>query len=436
MAGLLAAVVWVSPAMAAPRESMLGLRGHQGQAIVAGSDGAMWMVDTGQTFTVVRIPVGAGRWRSSPLPGPGGDASTPAVVGSDGSVWFGGGPFQSQTAASLVRTQRSGRVSVFPAGFSGLGELVAGLVAGPGDDLWFTGFGDRSSLSRISVDGRVRVVVSSRDFKAFAAPLAYGADGAFWVNSGRRVTPGGRVTHVRTGGDTIVAGADGNLWLGGYGGLYRVTTSDQTTAFAWSPRPDGADPGVVRALTPGPDGNIWFVKSSDTQAGDAAGMIDRQGRITLYPLPAASRASAIAAGPDGRLWIPLNDPTVPYIVQLRPDEPPGGWPPTPSPRLSALRLSGGSIRVRVRCRGSLGTFCRGRLQLRVRGGGRTNTLARSLVIEAGGQGVDLQLHPAGLSALARRSGTVTATANYDTKDFLGRRGRARCQQRFTSRGRG
>ncbi len=242
MAGLLAAVVWVSPAMAAPRESMLGLRGHQGQAIVAGSDGAMWMVDTGQTFTVVRIPVGAGRWRSSPLPGPGGDASTPAVVGSDGSVWFGGGPFQSQTAASLVRTQRSGRVSVFPAGISGLGELVAGLVAGPGDDLWFTGFGDRSSLSRISVDGRVRVVVSSRDFKAFAAPLAYGADGAFWVNSGRRVTPGGRVTHVRTGGDTIVAGADGNLWLGGYGGLYRVTTSDQTTAFAWSPRPDGADP--------------------------------------------------------------------------------------------------------------------------------------------------------------------------------------------------
>src|SRR2546423_650193 len=52
-------------------------------------------------------------------------------------------------------------------------------------------------------------------------------------------------------------------------------------------------------ITPGPDGNLWFVETQ----GNKVGRITTFGAITEFNVPTAnSRPVGITAGPDGNLW--------------------------------------------------------------------------------------------------------------------------------------
>jgi streptogramin lyase len=54
-----------------------------------------------------------------------------------------------------------------------------------------------------------------------------------------------------------------------------------------------------KAITAGPDGNLWFTE----QAGNKIGRITPSGTITEFPIPTSqSTPIAITAGPDGNLW--------------------------------------------------------------------------------------------------------------------------------------
>lgn len=55
--------------------------------------------------------------------------------------------------------------------------------------------------------------------------------------------------------------------------------------------------GFISAMAKGPDGNVWFVNSSE----NLVGRVTPSGEVTEYPVP--NRPQRIAAGPDGRLWL-------------------------------------------------------------------------------------------------------------------------------------
>src|SRR5690349_12794015 len=53
-----------------------------------------------------------------------------------------------------------------------------------------------------------------------------------------------------------------------------------------------------RAITAGPDGNLWF-----TLADDQIGRITPAGQVTAFPVPQSPFGpESITSGPDGNLW--------------------------------------------------------------------------------------------------------------------------------------
>jgi streptogramin lyase len=115
----------------------------------------------------------------------------------------------------------------------------------------------------------------------------------------------------------IAAGPDGNLWFsqsGGFGPykIGRITTSGNIVDF---PIEDGhvAD---ANDIAPGPDGNLWFTQSDGIDGGHSA--INRMtpaGVLTRFPtepvwsgpFPSFTGPYGITAGPDGNLWVTLNE---------------------------------------------------------------------------------------------------------------------------------
>jgi virginiamycin B lyase len=102
----------------------------------------------------------------------------------------------------------------------------------------------------------------------------------------------------------ITAGPDGNLWFVAVKRFWvtdesigRLTPSGEVIEF---PLPDrNYEAKMGPAIVAGPDGNLWFVE----YGGKKLGRISLGGEITEFPLPGTdSRASAIASGPDGALW--------------------------------------------------------------------------------------------------------------------------------------
>jgi streptogramin lyase len=110
-------------------------------------------------------------------------------------------------------------------------------------------------------------------------------------------TVNGAISELAVGSNLpsdITRGPDGNLWF--------VNTSDKsigriTNAGAIS---HFAPAGITNpsAITAGPDGNLWFVNS-----GSSVGRMTTAGALTTFNDPNISGAKRIAAGPDGNLWL-------------------------------------------------------------------------------------------------------------------------------------
>ncbi|MBV9646414.1 MAG: hypothetical protein JO043_03025, partial [Candidatus Eremiobacteraeota bacterium] len=137
--------------------------------------------------------------------------------------------------------------------------------------------------------------------------LAVGADGALWFTE--TTTPAiGRIdsqAHVSTflmpsaAGEpiAITPGPDGNIWFSFYGppqGLGRLTMSGKMTTF-----PQSYPGGRIWGMTAGPDRNIWF---TDWDA-NLVGRMTTSGKPTLYQLKEMGGPNGITIGPDGALWI-------------------------------------------------------------------------------------------------------------------------------------
>jgi streptogramin lyase len=102
----------------------------------------------------------------------------------------------------------------------------------------------------------------------------------------------------------MTAGPDGNIWFVGVTpfpeigeSIGRITPSGQIAEFPMRERHVEVRTGP--AIVAGPEGNLWFAEVGSSKLG----RITPSGQITEFPLPeAGSRPSAIASGPDGGIW--------------------------------------------------------------------------------------------------------------------------------------
>jgi streptogramin lyase len=98
----------------------------------------------------------------------------------------------------------------------------------------------------------------------------------------------------------ITPGPDGNLWFTDSGtgrAIGRVSTAGSITKFS-SGLPMGSSPRFIAA---GPDGNLWF---TDAGSSPAIGQIDTSGHVAEFAdnLNPGSSPDAITAGPDASVW--------------------------------------------------------------------------------------------------------------------------------------
>lgn len=157
-----------STATASPAVARFSSEGYSRQYPVVGSDGRMWMVNEQSVGgSLVALPVGRGKARAYRTPEDCQRDAAGLVVGGDGGLWYTstcGGP-----RSVVFRQSVSGRLKGFPLG--GSQDTLAGLTAGPGDGLWVTSGGPRTSaLSEITLSGVVVRRLVRRDIN-YATPL-------------------------------------------------------------------------------------------------------------------------------------------------------------------------------------------------------------------------------------------------------------------------
>lgn len=288
--------------------------GYSIGSMTHGSDGSLWFAD----FSANAIGrVGAdGTVTTFPLPTPNSGISSIAA-GPDGNVWF-----TESSTNRIGRITPTGAIAEFP--IPTPNSDPAGLISGPNGSLWFVELGP-AQIGSITRAGAVKefampASVSGNNIGA----LAGGKDGNLYFFSGNsigKLTPSGAVTliplpsSVQGGIDVMVGAPDGSLWLGAsnsQGGLLlRMTPAGQFTTFQVPGPPPPTSPGgrggpgqpipvVPTALIVGPDGDIWFIQSTN----GVVGRITPAGTFTTLTLPNSVTFANVyvAVGPDGNVW--------------------------------------------------------------------------------------------------------------------------------------
>ncbi|GGM52424.1 hypothetical protein GCM10008956_30640 [Deinococcus arenae] len=198
------------------------------------------------------------------------DTITGHAVAPDGSVWVA---VRGATAAGseLIRRAPDGTLTRVPAGTT---ETLSSLGVTPDGRVWAVAYGQPRLLS--------------------AAPD--GTRGELALGS----VP-----------DALTVGPDGALYLTRRGEHPAILRVDPASGAAQTFPVGTPGVSVPAALTPAPDGTLLF---TETRTGSAWRLDPRGGAQVALPLPAGTRAGALAAAPDGSVWV--SDPTAGTLLRL------------------------------------------------------------------------------------------------------------------------
>lgn len=231
------------------------------------------------------------------------------VQGPDGNMWF-----LDENAARLVRMSLSGTIKEFDIEAELSGNAVS-MAVGPDGKLYISD--ESTSITRVTTSGTaVQIPIPSGDNTAIDG-LAAGPDGNVWFAEFThiaKVTPGGVVTEFpypsginQYGG--VTTGSDGNVWFAQSAqneiGRINPTTGVMkmfTIAVACTPA------AVVLAK----DNNVWFFCLTSAAT---LGKITPSGHITTYNIGGTFGSNETeqfcARGPDGEPWCAAgNDGTL------------------------------------------------------------------------------------------------------------------------------
>jgi virginiamycin B lyase len=260
------------------------------------------------------------------------------VVASDGTAWVG---ISSEKDAEVGHALADGRFVTTRVAVPSGDRSVFGLTAaiGPDGRVWF-GALDRW-LYRVDADQRIVPVGPFAGSETTGTAMALGDDGTLWA-----VTNSQEILHVSSDGThwtsgipaapcssadyySIARATDGAMWLGDLGcrRLVRIA-SDGTTVTSL----DRAYPAIPDALSPAPQGAMWFLASNV----DLVGRVTSTGQLATFGALDPPN-DGIATGPDGTAWYSgdlecglthlatdgaqrhVNGPVVPKKVAFGPD---------------------------------------------------------------------------------------------------------------------
>ena len=264
------------------------------------------------------------------LAGPGTASAAPGPLDPGGPVAVDVGPDGVAVLSGAASTDAAGfeRFTERPV----LGDCLGGICPqpsgvdddalwGPDDRLWFTGHvdGDEGAVdvlyrspSASSPPGTppTAIILGAPANSRQGYGLAVGPDGHVWFHGAAglgHVAPGSTTPTIVHPGfgqrGAVTPGPDGNLWF----------TARTVPGVVGHVAPDGSGLTIIetgldrpRGITQGPDGNLWVVSFGD----DAIARITPAGAVTTFAGgPEVDGPKEIVAGPDGNLWFTssLND---------------------------------------------------------------------------------------------------------------------------------
>jgi virginiamycin B lyase len=294
-------------------------------SLTAGPDGAVWYA-TGREQLGRMTAAGKATEMDTPI------RTGYVTAGSDGNLWFTDG------AGHIAKMSTSGETlaqyTVPGCSSCGMGRLATG----PDGAIWFSE-SNTSKIARMTTDGELtefEVVSQAQPGSITTGPdgALWFTESIYNAAAGKigRITTSGEVTEYPVSEGTpgsITAGPDGALWFTSTGNkIGRMTTTGETVTY-----PVTVD-GSVSAISAGQDGNLWFtvsgVTNNNNETSDAqVGSITTSGEVTLYPAPVTSPpdvnyshyAPAITPGPDGNMWFTISDPARVGKIHINAAEP-------------------------------------------------------------------------------------------------------------------
>ena len=318
-----------SAAPAAPVISEIATPGVESFNIAAGPDGSVWYTAIGSNsrLEVGEIPAGGqpayfsnGIFQSG-QDGEAGDLG-PITLGPDDNLWFTQSAGPSSAGAGVVYRISSG------VGNSGDGPLgtvkyeraggilpnVFGITGGPGGRVYFTETSDAidppvgpaEEVGSMGVHGGVTAGIPGAP--SIPGAIAEDGEGNLWFAEPSseeiaRLTPAGVITQIPVGVVVrdITVGPGGNLWFTSDNAI--GTLSPSGTGLRLFPVPALVDPDQI---TTGPDGNLWFTDSNPETANGREsgelGTITTAGAVTMFSQGITGLATFGIAATPTQVW--------------------------------------------------------------------------------------------------------------------------------------
>lgn len=219
---------WTWNALAEPRLGRISASGHYAELVLPGlgraddlalgGDGNLWITRSSAGGGEIDRVTPAGRVTRYRTP----DAVGPIAAAPGRGVWF------TMDETSLGRIGTNGNLERFK--LPGRG-YIPDITMGPNGSVWFArwGQGTPPSIGRITAAGGVKTFRIHPPGRPSGVPahILFGPDGNLWFSEFNHVrigkmTPKGKVTHLRRGGEgayAIAVGPEGNMWFLEPGGL-------------------------------------------------------------------------------------------------------------------------------------------------------------------------------------------------------------------------
>jgi streptogramin lyase len=271
-------------------------------AIVAGSDGNMWFLDE-DAAGLVRMSMSGGS-KEFRLSGPLNASAVSMTVGADHDFYI------LDETTSVVRVTQNGVAKSFPIP-SGDGTSIDSAGLGPDGNVWFAEF---NHIAKITPAGKItEFAYPTQPGTNQYGGVTAGADGNVWFSEssqnaiGRVIPSTGKITMftipTSCTPSAIVLAKDDNIWFACLSNAPLVGRITKNGAIATFPIGGAFSSNETEQFgARGPDGEPWFASGNN-------GVIFRVNTAShtatdfTPPLSAGERPDAVAAGPDGNIWV-------------------------------------------------------------------------------------------------------------------------------------